>query len=455
MAELRALTVTALTRRIALTLQDFGAVAVEGELTQIRVVASGHCYATLKDADATIALVIWRSTVVRIGRLPAEGSRVVVHGNLDVYAPRGGYQLIGSRITAVGAGDLLAKLQELKERLAAEGLFSPERRRPLPFLPRAVGIATAAGSAALADLLHSIRTRFPQMPVVVAPCIVQGMAAPPSIVDALARLAAHPDVDVIICGRGGGSLEDLWAFNDERVVRAVAAFSVPVVSAVGHETDHVLSDLAADVRAKTPTAAGELVVPVASELQETLLQQRAQLDRAMDAMIKGLQQRLAALANHRALSNPQNLLNIRRQRLDEAELRLETLIKDRLQTEADRLAALQVRLEQQRPEHRLAMLQVRLDEGARHLRRLGERQVQAQSERLAALAGRLNALSPLAVIHRGYSVIRRADGAVVRQLADAPAGSSIRARLEDGWLEAEVTQQTPERLREDDGSYRV
>ena len=241
------LTVSALTRQIADAVADLGTVEVQGELSQVKVAPSGHLYATLKDAGAVLSLVLWRSTVARLPQpLPREGEVVVARGSIEVYPPRGSYQIIATRLARVGAGDLAARFEALKARLAAEGLFDDERKRPLPRFPRAVGLATAAGSAALADLVTGIRTRFPQMPVVVAPCLVQGAGAAPAIVAALERLQAQGDVDVIICGRGGGSLEDLWAFNEEAVVRAIVACRVPVISAVGHETDTVLADFAAD-----------------------------------------------------------------------------------------------------------------------------------------------------------------------------------------------------------------
>ena len=246
---------SAITQRIKLTLSDVGPLLVAGELSSVKVVASGHLYATLKDEGAVLSLVMWRSSVARMGRIPAEGARVVVRGSLDVYPPRGSYQLIVTRIAEAGQGDLAARLEQLKAALAAEGLFAEERKRPLPLLPRAVGLATAAGSAALADMLHSIRARFPAMPVVVAPCLVQGRGAAASIVAALTRLAAHPSVDVIVCGRGGGSLEDLWAFNERIVAEAIVRCPVPVVAAIGHETDTSLAELVADERAATPTQA--------------------------------------------------------------------------------------------------------------------------------------------------------------------------------------------------------
>ena len=449
----RSLTVAALTQRIGEALGDFGTVAVQGELSQAKVAPSGHFYATLKDSEAIIGLVMWRSTVVRQGPLPKEGTQVVVRGNLSVYGPRGQYQLTATRIEAVGAGDLAARLAALKAKLLAEGLFDEERKRPLPFLPRAVGLATAGGSAALADLIHSIRTRFPHMPIVHAPCLVQGQQAVPSIVAALARLGRQPEVDVIICGRGGGSLEDLWAFNEEAVVRAIAASPVPVISAVGHETDTTLADFVADVRAKTPTAAGELVVPVEADLREQLEEQRLELDRGIDDLLAGARERLAALAHHRALAGPRFQVDLRRQRLDELTARLTEGAGAGLAVASNRLAVLRARL--QPPAVRLERARERLSRGALTLARLGDERLARLRERLGAGAAHLDALSPLAVIARGYSVVRTADGRLIRALADAPAGTAIQARVPDGWLEATVTGGRNQRLNEPEAEYRV
>ena len=444
----RALTVGALSQRIAGALGDLGTVLVQGELSQAKVHTSGHFYATLKDSEAVISVVMWHSTVVRNGPLPKEGSLVTVRGSVSVYAPRGQYQLTATRIAPLGVGDLAARLEALKARLLAEGLFAPERKRDLPFLPRAVGLATAAGSAALADLLHSIRARFPRMPVVHAPCAVQGPDAPAQIVAALNRLAAHPEVDVIVCGRGGGSLEDLWAFNDERVVRAIAACATPVISAVGHETDTTLADLAADVRAKTPTAAGELVVPDARELAERLDDGAIALERAMQGLMQAWSERLAALAAHRALAGPGYQVELRRQRLDELAARLDEAIDHTLAEAQERLRENAARLRIQHPARRMGLLVERLlVEGRRLLRAAGNRRERGEA-RFLALAAKLDALSPLSVIARGYSMVRTPDGRVVRSVGEAPPGSRIEARLSDGWLQATVDATRAQRLNE-------
>ncbi len=452
MAE-RPYTVGALTQRIANALGDFGTVAVQGELSQAKVAPSGHFYATLKDSEAIVSLVMWRSTVVRQLPLPKEGAQVVVRGSLSVYGPRGQYQLTATKIEAIGAGDLAARFEALKAKLLAEGLFAEERKRPLPFLPRAVGLATAGGSAALADLLHSIQARFPRMPIVHAPCLVQGASAAASIVSALRRLDAHPEVDIIICGRGGGSLEDLWAFNEERVVRAIAACGKPVISAVGHETDTTLADLVADMRAKTPTAAGELVVPLFADLDEQLDGCRLDLDRLIDDLLVEQRERLRGLARHRALAGPRFQVDLRRQRLDELSARLGEGADGALSDARGRLALLRARLPA--PAVRLERARERVATGAQALARVASDRLARLTERLARAAAHLDALSPLAVIGRGYSVVRTAEGRLVRALVDAPEGTAIQARLPDGWLQGVVTGAKRQKLNEPDTEYRV
>ncbi len=449
----RPLTVSALTQRIAGALGDFGSVAVQGELSLAKVAPSGHFYATLKDNEAIISLVMWRSTVVRAGPLPKEGTQVVVRGTLAVYGPRGQYQLTATRIEALGAGDLAARFAALKAKLLAEGLFADERKRPLPFLPRAVGLATASGSAALADLLHSIRERFPRMPVIHAPCLVQGAGAVASIVAALRRLDRHPEVDVIIVGRGGGSLEDLWAFNDEAVVRAIAACSTPVISAVGHETDTTLADLVADLRAKTPTAAGELVVPVAAELEMFLAEKRLDLDRLVDDLLAERRRWLAAYIRHRALAGPRFQVDLKRQRLDELTQRLHEGISGELADRRARLALRAARLPA--PTHLLERARQRLATGSHALVRLASDRQNTLTERLARAAGHLDALSPLGIIARGFAVVRTSEGRLIRTLSDAPEGTAIQARTVDGWLQATVTGARRQRLNEPEADYLV
>jgi len=435
--------VGALTQAIAGHLEGLGTLTVRGELSQVKVYPSGHLYATLKDSEAILSLVMWRSQVVRNGALPQEGAQVLVRGHLSVYAPRGQYQLQASRITPLGAGDLHARFLELKSRLEAEGLFAEDRKRALPLLPRAVGLATAPGSAALADMLHSIRARFPRMPIIHAPCLVQGAGAAASISAALSRLAAHPEVDVIVCGRGGGSLEDLWAFNEEAVVRALVACPVPVVSAVGHETDTTLADLAADVRAKTPTAAGEMVVPVEAELIEALLSAKRRLDQEIAGAMDQARSRLQALATHRALSTPRHAVQMRAQRLDELGHRLHEAGAERLRADRQRCAELTLRLRIHQPASLIAAYRERLAVDARALEQGVATATRHGAERLAALAGHLQALSPLGVVARGYAIVATARGALVRSISQVAPGDGLTARVADGLITAAVTGTRP------------
>lgn len=455
MAKSATLSVSQLTQRIQRDLSDYGPVVVTGELSQVKVSSAGHCYCTLKDSQAVLPMVLWRSTVTRRGGPPSEGEQVEVRGTLDVYPPRGAYQLIATRVTAAGKGDLAAQFEHLKAELLAAGWFEDERKQALPWLPRAVGLATADGSAALADMQHSLAERFPTMMVMHAPCHVQGPGAAESIVAALETLDADPDVDVIICGRGGGSLEDLWAFNERAVVEAIGGCQTPVISAVGHETDATLADLVADYRAKTPTAAGEVAVPVFDDLVERLDDLQAQLDSVIDGDLQHARLRLSGLAQHRALAGPEHQLAVQRQRLDERAEHLHRLIANQHAMADRRLSGLAGELRAHDPVRRTQRLADRLPQLAQRLQRAAIERHTRGHERLRALVGQMEALSPLAVIARGYGVIRDGAGNLVRESAAVQAGDPLQVRLADGWIDAEVTGQRAQRLREAGDVYRA
>jgi exodeoxyribonuclease VII large subunit len=446
--------VGALTTVISERLDNLGNLQVRGEISQGRVVASGHYYATLKDRDAVISLVCWRSTAARLGnRLPKEGDEVVVRGKLSVYGPRGQYQLVATGFRAVGAGDLAAQFEALKQKLSAERLFDPEHKRELPYLPQGVGIATASGSAAEADMLDSIGTRFPDMLVTVMPCLVQGPQAAATIVQALQQLDADPDVEVIILGRGGGSLEDLWAFNEESVLRAIAACAKPVISAVGHETDVTLADFVADVRAKTPTAAGELVVPVQADLLDEVAELHERLDAAINLRLAAAEQRLEALDTHRALITPRHQWEVRSQRLDELQERLTDLLPRRFDAVRQQWQQQRNRLQQLRPQ--LETMQAQLPEHEKRLRRTIKHAVHDMDQRFRGLVGRLDALSPLAVIARGYSVLTTEEGGLIRDSEQVQPGNSINARLHEGRITATVTATGGGRVQEASDIYQA
>jgi exodeoxyribonuclease VII large subunit len=391
----KAWTVSELTRQIKDCIErNVGSVWVEGEISNFKSYASGHCYFTLKDDGAQLPSVMWRGAVERLAFLPSDGTKVLAQGRVSVYEPRGQYQLVVDRMEPLGAGALAVAFEQLKQKLAAEGLFDEARKRPIPRFPRIIGIVTSPSGAAFHDLMKVILHRWPA-DIILVPTRVQGEGAAAQIAHSirlLNRLSGVDRPDVLIVGRGGGSLEDLWCFNEEIVARAIAKSEIPTISAVGHEIDFTIADFVADVRAATPSHAGEMVVPRFDELSE----------------------RLAAL--HAAL--PAALLR----RVDVARGRLEAI---------EQSYALR------HPEERVAMLRQRLDDLAARLLPAGERRLCAAQERIARLAGNLESLSPLKVLERGYSLTTH-DGTVVQSVDDVKEKDAIQTRVRDGVITSRV-----------------
>lgn len=414
-----------------------GTVWVEGELVEWKAPASGHAYFTLRDRASSAGMVMWRSALQRVRTLPALGERVRVRGRLGVYERDGRMQFYADAIEPAGAGEAAAALERLRAQLTAEGLFAAGRKRALPRLPRRVGVVTSAQGAAVQDILRTLARRFP-IDVVIADCVVQGPSAPAQIVSALTRVA-RCGVDVVIVGRGGGSAGDLAAFNDEQVVRAVVACPVPVVSAVGHEVDLSLCDLAADTRASTPTAAAELIVPVRAELAAALDAVVARLHRDAARVLRSARQELdheALVAEReveRQLARRRELLARLQQRLAAATPRAQ------LARQRQALGELQRRLGRHDPGARvaagrgeLAALRARLD-GARARDHAGA------AAALGQLAARLHALSPLAVLARGFAVVRRhGEPTFVRAAAEVAVGDRLDVQVAEGAFVAEV-----------------
>jgi len=367
-------------------LQD---VWVRGEVSNLSRPGSGHVYFSLKDASAQIRCVMWRSVAQQQAALFKDGDAIVAHGRVSVYEAQGNYQLVVDTIrSAGGVGDLYRQFELLKARLQAEGLFDAGRKRPLPEFPRRVGIVTSPTGAALRDVLNVLARRWPLLEVIVAPTRVQGDEAPPQIVVALERLSARGDVDAIVVTRGGGSIEDLWAFNDERVARAIAAAPAPVISGVGHETDFTIADFIADVRAPTPSAAAELLTPNRDDYRLTIDAYAAQLGAIVDARLR--EARSALEMNARALRHlsPQARLSNVRQRLDDL-------------NEAMQAA-------------------------------LGH-WIELWRERIEGASAHLNALSPLAVLERGYAVVRHEKtGQIVRRVKQIKSGDRLTVTVSDG-----------------------
>lgn len=366
---------------------------VTGEISNFTRAASGHLYFTLKDEDAQIKCVMWRSQAERLRFRPGEGDAVQAAGRVSVYAASGQYQLYVDRLAPAGRGDLALAFEELKERLAAEGLFDAEFKQPIPQLPRRVGVVTSADAAALRDILNVLRRRNPLVSVLIAPTLVQGDQAPAQIVRALRWLDGRPDVDTIILARGGGSIEDLWAFNDEQVARAIFAATHPIISGVGHETDFTIADFVADLRAPTPSAAAELAVPNLAELQPYIVQLSERVKMLMTASLADSAESLKRQRQLLKLVSPRTKVDGDRQRVDGL---------------ASRLASASSRLMERR------------------------------RTRLAVARASLAAISPHATLARGFSIVRRTDGQIVSRVADITGSDSITVQVSDGEFGATV-----------------
>jgi exodeoxyribonuclease VII large subunit len=411
---------------------------VEGEVTSMKRAVSGHVYFALKDEreDAVIDCVMYRFDAQRAHKHLADGARLQLWGRATVWAPRGRLQLVGTFARPAGRGALLEALEALKKKLEAEGLFASERKRPLPTDPRVLGVVTSAHGAALHDI-RTVAFRRSAVRLLLSPALVQGESAPDSIVRALDLLERVRGLDVVIVGRGGGSGEDLMAFNDERVVRRVASFPVPIVSAVGHEIDVTLTDLAADVRAATPSQAAELVVPDETARNAALRRMQVALERALFARLELERERL--LHVRAKLRDPRFLVLERQQEVDELGERLarrmERALRVRraeLSTSMHRLQASHPRAVLSRGRADLGPLRVRLEAALR-------RGMARRKSELGDGAARLHGLSPLAVLGRGYAIVSRVDGRVVRQAEEVQPGEDVRLRLGHGWLTARVT----------------
>ena len=417
---------------------------VEGELGNITRPGSGHLYFTLKDARAQVRCAMFKPKSQWLKFVPREGLKVLGRGRLTLYEARGDYQLVLDHMEEAGEGALRRAFDELKSRLEAEGLFDAARKRALPAYVRRLAVITSPTGAAVRDVLSVLARRMPLLDVEILPSLVQGESAAAQITDLLRRAGASGRYDAVLLARGGGSLEDLWAFNDERLVRAIAASPVPVVSAVGHETDFTLADFAADVRAPTPSVAAELLVPDRRDLQVRL--------RALDARLLGVQRQRLRQAMQRAdraalrlqAHSPQARLRLLRQRHGEALRRLQALWRERMQLRQARLRRAEAVLGAHHPSRRLAQLQARLQRLQARPQAAVARILQRDALQLRALARSLEACSPLATVARGYSILTRADdGRLVQSVAQAAPGDRLQARVGDGLLSLSVVDAAP------------
>lgn len=391
------LTVTELTRYIKLLLESDRitghAVAVVGEVSGANIGPRGHMYFSLKDSGAALDCAVWASSVSRLSHRPKNGDKILALGKIDLYAPQGRYKLVVNQVQPVGAGDIMAELEALKNRLTAEGIFAQEHKKPLPAFPRTIGIITSATGAALQDMVRVAKARNPRVRLIFHPAKVQGEGAAAEIAKAIDYFSRENNAEVLVCGRGGGSMEDLWEFNREIVVRAIYNCRVPIISAVGHETDFTLADFAADVRAATPSNAMELAVPDTVELSSRLRNLAVRLQQAAHSKIRYRQTLLDGLKRSRTLSNPALLLSEKRQRLE--------------------------------------LLAERLAEKSRGI-------IDSRKQRLILQRERLALLDPMNLLRRGYGIVSSNDGRLLRSVSGVKAGDDIVVRLSDGELTASV-----------------
>jgi exodeoxyribonuclease VII large subunit len=412
---------------------------VEGELSNLSQPASGHWYFTLKDRDAQLRCAMFRMKNALVGFTPREGAQLLVRGRLSVYEARGEYQLIVEHLEEAGLGALKREFERLKAKLAAEGLFALERKRSLPRFPRRVGVVTSPTGAALHDILKILARRYPPAAVLVYPTAVQGAAAVPALIRALTTASARAECDVLILGRGGGSLEDLWAFNDERVARAIHACSLPLVSGVGHEIDFTIADFVADARAPTPSAAAELVVPDRLACLEVVTRAGQRLTAGMRRELRVGATRLQAAGRRLNLAHPGVRLQQRMQRLDELMRRLAASAREGLHAHGRQLAHTQARLLQRSPRQLLSERRAWHEALHARLDRAVSEQLARVGHRLALAQRSLDTVSPLATLTRGFAIVTRADGTLLTDPAAVTDGEDIEARLAKGTLLARVT----------------
>jgi exodeoxyribonuclease VII large subunit len=428
--------------------EQYGDIWVEGEISNYRPAPSGHLYFTLKDADAQLPIVLFRRQAMLLRFRPEDGLHVLVRGRVSVYEQRGQLQLVAETMQPVGAGSLQLAFEQLKERLKAEGLFDAARKRPLPSFPRTVGIITSPTGSVIRDFLNIVARRHSGLGVLLVPVSVQGEQAPAEIESAIAHLnttALHgtPSVDLIVLARGGGSLEDLAAFNSERVARAIAASELPIVSAVGHETDFTIADFVADLRAPTPSAAAELITEAQHKIADHLATYEQRLDRAARFQLLQSRQRLTRLPISHVETRVSMLLHRSAQRVDDLSQRLDSALDRALRQRQSRVTELAASVLRHDPRQALAEARQRLLVCRTHLDRSAERLLHSSTASLTSLNARLHSLSPLSVLDRGYALVLNNKGTLVRSSAQLTRGDILTTRLADGSFASRVETTAP------------
>ena len=431
--------VSQLNQSVRLMLENqLGAVWLTGEISNFSQPVSGHWYLSLKDENAQVRCAMFRMKNLRVSFRPTNGMQVLVRANVSLYEPRGDYQLIIESMHLAGEGLLMQQFEALKLKLAAEGLFAQHLKKNLPHFSKAVGIITSKTGAALQDILHILQRRDPSLKIIIYPTAVQGKDAATDIAQMIELANQRQEVDVLIVGRGGGSLEDLWCFNEEMVARAIFHSHLPVISAVGHETDVTIADFVADVRAPTPSAAAELVSRNQTELLQQLQYRRQRLEIALDRLFAEKRQKLKHLSLRLHNQHPQAQLRIQQQLITQLSHRLQQTLRHHWQKTAENLTALSMRLYKnplplrlQQDEQQLAQLKVRLNS---HMNLT----LSLQQKQLAHLCGKLDSLSPLKVLARGYSITQNQQNFTIRSMKDVNVGEQIKTRLTDGNIISQV-----------------
>ena len=435
-------TVTEITRDVRAILEAaFETAWIEGEISNFRQAASGHSYFVLKDDKAQIKCVLFRGQRVAMKFTPEDGNQVLLLGRVTVYEARGDYQVIVEAMEPKGLGALQKAFEQLKEKLAKEGLFDESRKKSLPEVPWKIGVVTSATGAAIRDMIHVIRRRNPKMSILLYPVKVQGEGAAEEIAKGIEELNKRKDVDVLIVGRGGGSIEDLWAFNEEVVARAIAQSEIPVVSAVGHEIDFTVADFVADLRAPTPSAAAELVVPKLNDILADLQYLTNQMIERMEEDIEDYRERLRYLIGRRFFREPRHILEAPAQRLDEMVQRLLRGLDQWVLVKRGNVTQTVHRLFQASPGKKIQTLSERQNDLMARLARRMESQIKLKKEKLGGVAKSLDALSPLNVLDRGYSITTsKKTGKAVTSGKQVKKGDTVRIRLAKGQLEAPVDE---------------
>lgn len=416
-----------------------GDVWLRGEISNFTHHSSGHMYFTLKDKDSRLKCIMFASHNQRLPFIPREGAKVMARGNVSVYERDGNYQFYVTAMQPDGIGSLYLAYEQLKTKLETEGLFAEGRKRPIPRFPRAIGVITSPTGAAVRDIIITLQRRHPSIPIYVFPVLVQGTQAAPSIVKAIESMNRFGEVDVLIVGRGGGSLEELWAFNEEPVARSIAASQIPVISAVGHETDFTIADFVADLRAATPTAAAELAVPHVAELQQQLARQRQRLVQSLRMTVQGRKERLQRVRRSPFFVHPRKYLLDQAERLDRLQERLQHRTLRLTERGKAKLERLHSQLAGRHPGEQAAFAAKRLQGNAKRLEQAMVSSLKERRLQLHSAIRQLDALSPLKVMARGYSLVYdEQEKRLIKSIADVQPGDLVRVKVADGQLDCHV-----------------